>query len=57
MATEIKENSIWYVISMKWLEAAQKWLYFDYAIGQPLTDVTDEERPNPGPVDNSDIIE
>lgn len=56
MAREVKAGSIWFVISMKWIDAAQKYLYLDYLTGNPQAELSDEERVNPGKVSNSDIL-
>jgi hypothetical protein len=56
MAREVKAGSIWFVISMKWIEVAQKYLYLDYLTGNPQAELSDEERVDPGPVSNSDIL-
>jgi hypothetical protein len=42
MAREVKSGSIWFVISNKWIESAQRYLYLDYLTGNPQAEVSDE---------------
>ena len=56
MNRQVKDKSIWFVISIKWIEAYQKYIYFDYLLGNPQ-DIKQEERVNPGIINNEDIIQ
>ena len=55
MERDIKPGSVWFIVSMKWIEAYQRYLYLDYLQGEPL-EIADSDRVKPGPIDNSDII-
>ena len=47
MAKVVKNDSIWYIISMNWINKWQQFIGFD---GEP------DSKSHPGKMDNSDII-
>lgn len=55
MERDIKPGSLWYIVSMKWIDTYQRYLYLDYLQGEPL-EIADSDRVKPGPIDNKDII-
>ena len=55
MAKQVEPGSKWFIISMKWIDQLQKYLYLDYLTGSPQ-EISDSERTKPGPITNEDII-
>lgn len=55
MSRQVKAKSIWFILSMKWVEVYQRYLYLDHLLGTPQ-DISAEERVHPGEISNEDII-
>lgn len=56
MEKKVRPGSVWFVISMNWIEVYQKYLYLDYASGERPLDIPDSDRVKPGPISNEDIL-
>jgi hypothetical protein len=58
MDKKVKPGSKWYILSMKWVNKWQNYIYFDHLSNssEPLK-IDKSERKNPGILDNSDILE
>ena len=55
MDKQVRPGSTWFVVSLKWIESYQRYLYLDYIQGQPL-DIPDSERVKPAAISNQDIL-
>ncbi len=57
MPKRVEKDSKWYVVAMAWIEKWQRHTYFDF-FDQPdnVSQISDEERKAPGPIDNSSIL-
>ncbi len=52
----VKPESVWFIISKKWMTAWERYNYVDLLIGEKI-EMTDEERnASPGKIDNEDIL-
>jgi hypothetical protein len=56
MEKKVRPGSIWFVVSMKWIETYQRYLYLDYALGETPLDIPDTDRVQPGPIMNEDLL-
>ena len=52
----VTDGSIWHLVSLKWIEAWQKYTYFDFLDGQTPLPLEEKERSHPGEIDSKDII-
>ena len=59
MAQKVTIDSEWFVISMSWIKQWQQYVYLDLITADENSEEADltSERPKPGPVDCSDIIQ
>jgi hypothetical protein len=52
----VKPDSVWFIISKKWMSAWERYNYVDLLIGEKV-EMTDEERnAQPGKISNEDIL-
>jgi hypothetical protein len=52
----VKPDSVWFIISKKWMSAWERYNYVDLLIGEKV-EMTDEERnAQPGKINNEDIL-
>ena len=56
MTRQIEGGSKWYIISLKWLMAWQKYVYFDLLQKTEEAETPASERVHPGKINNADII-
>ena len=61
MSSKIEIGEEWFIVSMKWIKAWQEHVGFDNASATPKPDddegaATPAYGPNPGKIDNTDII-
>ena len=57
MDKQVVEGSEWFLISKKWMDAWEKYVYFDEVNGTGEGEkISENERVKPGKIDNSDII-
>ena len=54
MPTLSKEGSVWYLLSMSWIQVWQDWAYYGLITGGE-TDGLHNQMLKPGKIDNSDI--
>lgn len=56
METLVTEGSKWHIISKKWIDKWQAYVYFDYISPSEEARIPEEQRIHPGKIDSSDII-
>ena len=56
MERVVTPGSLWFVISMTWIQAFHRYLYLDHVSGNPQDDLRESDRVHPGPILNEDIL-
>ena len=52
----VKPDSVWFIISKKWMTAWERYNYVDLLIGEKIEMTDDERNAKPGKIDNEDIL-
>jgi len=52
----VKPESVWFIISKKWMTAWERYNYVDLLIGENVEMTDDERNAPPGKIDNEDIL-